>query len=50
MTIAKNELDEELRAIVKAQQEQLRVQNAKVSTLSATTRRLELQIKSYKMS
>ena len=45
MTIAKNELNEELQAIVKAQQEQLRVQNAKVSTLSATTRRLELQNK-----
>ena len=43
--IAKNELNEELQAIVKAQQEQLRVQNAKVSTLSATTRRLELQNK-----
>ena len=45
MTIAENELNEELQAIVKAQQEQLRVQNAKVSTLSATTRRLELQNK-----
>ena len=40
-------LNEELEAIVRAQQEQLRVQNAQVSTLDATVRRLELQNKSF---